>query len=113
MHLQRQFDNRIFSGREAATRMSLVDRIDRVKGTTFDVLNEHPVKCKPVKIRLSEKCQRYSLSTARSGPIPMLAKVKEELSRMEKIGIIEEIYEPTDWCASMVTVLKKPGWLQG
>ncbi|XP_034023466.1 uncharacterized protein K02A2.6-like [Thalassophryne amazonica] len=37
----------------------------------------------------------------------MLQKVKEELERRERNGIIERVTQPTDWCASMVPVLKK------
>jgi hypothetical protein len=39
-------------------------------------------------------------------------KVKEELERMERLGVIERIHEPTDWVNSMVTVIKKNGQLQ-
>ena len=33
----------------------------------------------------------------------------DELTRMKNEGIIEEVTEPTDWCAPMVPVLKKNG----
>lgn len=35
--------------------------------------------------------------------------MKNELERMKEKGIIEEITEPTDWCAKMVPVVKKSG----
>uniref|UniRef100_H2ZXM7 ribonuclease H n=1 Tax=Latimeria chalumnae TaxID=7897 RepID=H2ZXM7_LATCH len=41
-------------------------------------------------------------------PIPMLPKVKEELQRMVKSGVIE-ITEPTEWCTPTVPVPKKNG----
>jgi hypothetical protein len=34
-------------------------------------------------------------------------KVKAELTRMEKLGVISRIDEPTEWCAGMVVVPKK------
>ncbi|XP_023809445.1 general vesicular transport factor p115-like [Oryzias latipes] len=34
-------------------------------------------------------------------------KVKQELSRMEDLGVITKIEEPTDWCSGMVVVPKK------
>lgn len=40
-------------------------------------------------------------------PIPILQKVREELERMERNGIIERVTQPTGWCVSMVPVLKK------
>ena len=39
----------------------------------------------------------------------MMSKVKEELSHLQKAGVIEVISEPTDWCAAIVPVLKKNG----
>ena len=41
--------------------------------------------------------------------IPLLQKVKDELLKMEETGIIEQIQEPTDWCAGIVIVPKKDG----
>ena len=41
--------------------------------------------------------------------IPMRAKVKEELDRMEKAGVISKVTEPTPWCAGMVVVPKQDG----
>ena len=35
--------------------------------------------------------------------------VKEELERMEKMGVISRISEPTDWCAGIVVVPKANG----
>ena len=42
-------------------------------------------------------------------PLPMKSKVKEELARMEKLGVIRKVEKPTNWCAEMVTVSKPNG----
>ena len=49
-------------GREAATRMGLITRVDTVDEPVFWDLNEQPVKCQPVKIQLTENAQPYSYS---------------------------------------------------
>ncbi len=38
-----------------------------------------------------------------------MGNVKEDLRRMETLGVISRVEEPTDWCAEMVVVLKKSG----
>ena len=38
-----------------------------------------------------------------------MEKAKAELTRMEKLGVISRIDEPTDWCAGMIVVPKSSG----
>eukprot|EP00731_Ephydatia_muelleri_P001217 Em0001g1217a len=40
-------------------------------------------------------------------PLPLRNKVKEELERMTKLGVISKVETPTEWCAGMVVVPKK------
>ena len=67
------------------------------------------MNCAPVKIRLKPDAVPYSLHTARRIPIPLMEKVKAELNRMEREGVIKKITEATEWCAAMVPVIKKNG----
>ncbi|KAK2711196.1 hypothetical protein QYM36_012393, partial [Artemia franciscana] len=46
---------------------------------------------------------------ARKVPIAMREKLKQELNRLESLGIIEKVEEPTEWVNSMVLVEKKHG----
>ena len=48
----------------------------------------------------------------RKVPFPMLEKVKAELKRMEDLGVIVPVNEPTEWVNSMVTVPKKNGTIR-
>uniref|UniRef100_A0A3B1J669 ribonuclease H n=1 Tax=Astyanax mexicanus TaxID=7994 RepID=A0A3B1J669_ASTMX len=38
-----------------------------------------------------------------------MPKVKNELQRMEKLGVISKVEEPTEWCSGIVVVPKKSG----
>lgn len=45
-------------------------------------------------------------------PVALKDRVKEELDRMEKMGVIKKVDEPTDWVNSMVVVEKRSGKLR-
>ena len=49
---------------------------------------------------------------SRKVPVTIRSKVKKELQRMEKLKVIERVYEPTEWVNSMVTVIKTNGKLR-
>ena len=50
--------------------------------------------------------------TPRNIPLPMRAKVQPELQRMENLGVILPVEEPTPWCAAMVIVPKDSGMVR-
>ncbi|ELT96351.1 hypothetical protein CAPTEDRAFT_30130, partial [Capitella teleta] len=39
-------------------------------------------------------------------PLPLVTRVRDELTRMEQAGVIRKITEPTEWCAPIVPVIK-------
>ncbi|XP_053400458.1 uncharacterized protein K02A2.6-like [Mercenaria mercenaria] len=45
-------------------------------------------------------------------PVALRDKCKKELDKMEKLGVITKVSEPTEWVYSMVTVQKKSGDLR-
>ena len=107
-------DTENFLGRSEASDLNLVKReqnINDVNSTpsVFGDLDDKPLQCKPVKIKLKEGADPYSLYTARRVPIPLMDKVKAEIERMKANNITEEITEATDWCAGMVPVMKRNG----
>ena len=60
-------------------------------------------------IKLKEGAKPHSLFTPRRVPFPLRAAVRDELTRMETMGVISKVSEPTCWCAGMVVVKKKSG----
>lgn len=61
------------------------------------------------KIQLNPDAKPFALFTPRAVPIPLRKQVKEELDRMESLGVISPATEPTPWCSGMVVVPKKSG----
>ena len=53
-------------------------------------------------IRLKPDAKSYALFTPRHIPIPLRSKVRNELDRMERLGVISKVETPTPWCAGMV-----------
>ena len=60
-------------------------------------------------IKLRENATPFALITPRRVAVPLLPKVKQELERMQSLGVTTEITEATEWCAWMVVVLKANG----
>ena len=60
-------------------------------------------------IKLREGAQPFSLNTPRRVPIPLMQQVRNELDRMERLGVISRVEDPTEWCAGMVVVPKANG----
>ena len=60
-------------------------------------------------IHLKNDATPFALHTPRNVPLSMRPKVKAELERMESLGVISKVDEPTPWCAGMVAVPKPDG----
>ena len=55
---------------------------------------------------LEETAEPFSIAYPRRIPLPLMDKVKVELNRLEELGVIQPITEPTDWCTPIVIVPK-------
>ena len=62
------------------------------------------------EIYLRPDAQPFALHTSRNAPLPLRKKVKNELKRMESLGVISKVDIPTPWCAGMVVVPNQDRW---
>ena len=63
----------------------------------------------PYKIALKADATPHAVVTPRRIPLPYHQKVKDELKRMQSLGVIEEVTQPTEWVSPMVVVPKRSG----
>ena len=60
-------------------------------------------------IKLQANALPHVIYVAHNLSIPLHDKVQTELNRMEGLGVISRVDEPTPWCAGMVVVPKSNG----
>ena len=104
-------------GLPAIVALQLLTRVDSLKETPKEsIINQYPKLFEGLgsfegdfTIHLKPDAQPHSIFTPRNVPIPLRTKVKKELDRMETLGVISKVDEPTDWCAGMVVVPKPSG----
>ena len=90
--------------------------MDPLSASSFQVVQDHSSLFdglgqlgEPYEIKLLPDSKPHALYTPRRVPLPLREKVKEELNRMESIGVISKVNEPSAWCAGMVAVPKPNG----
>ena len=108
---------RALLGRPAIKALKVVAMAETIQEQ--DILKQFPEVFKGLgklkdsyKIKLRDDETPFALTTPRRVPIPLLPKVKEELRRMENLGVITRIDEPTNWCVGMVVVPKQKGMVR-
>ena len=103
-------------GKRSCSELKLVKRVDAIErcitddyadvfqglGCIKDVI--HHIKL--------DKNARPVVHPPRRVPITLRSRVKDELDRMEALGVAERVHEPSDWVNSMVTVIKPNGKLR-
>ena len=60
-------------------------------------------------IKLEEDAQPHAIYSPRNVPLPLRGKVQEAMKRMETVGVISRVIQPTPWCAERVVVPKPSG----
>ena len=103
-------------GRPAITALQLVNRVNTIDSIKQQVVDQHPELFQGLgtiegeyNIVLKADAKPYALATPRRIPIPLKSSVEQELKRMQELGVIRKVEEPTEWCAGMVVVPKSKG----
>ncbi|KAK7106746.1 hypothetical protein V1264_017967 [Littorina saxatilis] len=115
-----EMDSTAILGLEACQRLGLIQRVDTVQSSmTQEVKGDHPqldvkgeypdsfegLGCLPGEVHLKvDPDVQPVVHAPRKIPVALHKKVKSELKRMEKEGVITRQEEPTDWVNSMVVV---------
>ena len=99
-------------GLPAITALHLAARIEETH-TETDITMHFPKVFKGLGnlgeefvIKLKPDAKPYA---PRHVALPLRPQVEQELTRMESMGVITKVDEPTPWCAGMVVVPKKSG----
>ena len=116
-----EHQERILLGGSAISDLALVSRVDSISDDSSQVgvpgrfasyacLFHGLGKLQgDYKIELRRDATPFALSTPRRVAIPRMKAVQQELERMETLGVIESVTQPTSWCAEMVVVPKDGG----
>ena len=104
-------------GRIACQKLGVVAKIDEIASperTPGHMKRTNPkvfptLGCMPGKyeIKVREGVTPFNLAAPRRNPIPLLPRVREELKRMEDMGVIEKVDQPIEWCPPVVVIPKK------
>ena len=87
-------------GQPAVYALGMVSNIGGITDVTQKTTQQFPTLFEGLgkgeyTIQLQDNAQPHALTTPRRVPIPLMPAVKEELSRMEKLGVITKVSEPT------------------
>ncbi len=101
-------------GRDDSVRTGLVVRVNKTDTTSQTVVNKYrdvlgtEIGCLPKEYDIViDESVTPVVHPPRSLPAAIRDKVKEELERLEKCGIITKVTKPTPWVNSLVVVKKK------
>ena len=103
-------------GRSACLALDTVAKVGTVTQSADDIKARFPnvfigLGCMggEYEIKMTPSHEPFNQTTHRRVPMPLLPKVKDELDRMETMGVIEKVDAPTQWCSPIVVVPKPNG----
>lgn len=95
----------------AATETTNTPDASEIFSTYKDVFSGRGCMPGAVTLHVDESVKPH-IAPPRRVPLTMQPKLKAELERLEKEGVIEKVEEPTDWCSSLCCVEKPNGKLR-
>ena len=109
--------NQNLLGLPAIEALGMIRRVHAIGETQESIQDSFPslfkglgtLKAGQYEIKIKPGAKPFALYTARHVPFPLREKVQKELARMEELGVISKIEQPSEWCAAMVVVPKKSG----
>ncbi len=103
-------------GRPAIKQLHLIRRIAAVEKRDLTPAEQFPSLFEGLgklegeyTVQLQEGAKPFASSTPHRVAIPLLGAVKQELQRMESLGVIVKVKQPMEWYAGMVVVPKPNG----
>ena len=103
-------------GKRSCSELKLIKRVDAIERCITDDYADVFQGLGRIKdvihhIKLDENARPVVHPPCRV-PVTLRSQVKDELDRMEALGVAERVHEPSDWVNSMVTVIKPNGKLR-
>ena len=94
-----------FLGLPTITALNLTARIDALTGVSEqDIPKQFPLLFKSLgnlgeqyHVQLKPEAKPFAIYTPRHMPLPLRNKVQKELDKMESLGVISRVHQPTPW----------------
>jgi len=103
-------------GLPAITSLNLISRLNSLSLSSTNVQKLYPQLFQGLdtlgdeyEVSLKNYSKAIALHAARNVPLPLCSKVHDELKRMEAMGVISPVSEPSPWCSGMVVIPKPSG----
>ena len=85
-------------------------RVDYEACQHYPTVLEDRVGCLPGELHLDLNANTVPVQmTARRVPVAMKEPLRTELQRLESLGFLQEIDEPTEWTSPMIVARKRDG----
>ena len=104
-------------GKPAITKLDLIAftdavEIDEWRGQFPKLFSGLGTMKSEVNLELKEGVEPFAQAVPRRVAAARRIPLKKELQRMERMGVIERIEQPTEWCAPCIVVPKKNGMIR-